>query len=254
VGRSAIIARPGIRLPAWRGAVCWARAPCVLGRGDAMAIDASGVLGSRQLAGVKVNPQGYAWRMARNQSGTLAAGIVLGGQPHPGRAETPHFGRLAFLAVTDQELALVKLRPRKVVMLKAAEVIARVPRSQLQTAELGCGYVAPLAIIFASGGTWRLEVPPPSKRYARVVVHALGGRVITRNSLPPGPAPRMSGYRILCGAIWAVIALGMGAGGVAELSIGNIAGAILCFVIAVPAGWYDYRIWTLKARRLFLIL
>jgi hypothetical protein len=28
----------------------------------------------------------------------------------------------------------------------------------------------------------------------------------------------------------------------------------LCFVIAVPAGWYDYRIWTLKARRLFLII
>lgn len=77
------------------------------------------------------------------------------------------FRQAAFLAVTDQELALVKLRPKKVVMLKAAEVIARVPRSQLQTAELFPGYVAPFAITFAGGGTWRLEVPPPSKRYAR---------------------------------------------------------------------------------------
>jgi hypothetical protein len=219
-----------------------------------MAIDASGVLGSPQLAGVKVNPAGYAWRLARNQSGNLAADIVHGGQPRSGRAETPPFGRLAFLAVTDQELALVKLRPKKVVMLKAAEVIARVPRSQLQTAELFPGYVAPLAITFAGGGTWRLEVPPPSKRYARALMRVLGGRIITRKSLPPGPAPRMSGYRIACGIFWAVIAVGIGAGGVAELTIDNIGGAVVCFVIAVPAGWYDYRIWALKARRLLLIL
>jgi hypothetical protein len=105
-----------------------------------MAIDASGVLGSRQLAGVKVNRRGYAWNLARNQSGNLAADIVLGGQPHPGRAETPPF-RLAYL----------------------------------------------------------------------------------------------------------------GAGGVAELTIGQMGGAVLCFVVAIPAAWYDYRIWTLKARRLFLI-
>jgi hypothetical protein len=214
-----------------------------------MAIDASGVLGSRQLAGVKVNPPGYAWRQARNQAGTLAAGIVHGGPP-PGRADTPPFGRLAYLAVTDQELALVKLRSRKAVMLKAAEVIARVPRSQLQTAELGPGYAAPLTIIFGDGGTWRLEVPPPSKRYAREVMHALGGRIVTKESLPPGPPLRMSGYRILSGIIWAVVAVGIGAGGVAELAIGSIAGAVMCFVIAVPAGWYDYRIWALKTRRL----
>jgi hypothetical protein len=217
-----------------------------------MAIDASGVLGSRQLAGVKVNPPGYAWRQARNQAGTLAAGIVHGGPP-PGRADTPPFGRLAYLAVTDQELALVKLRSRKAVMLKAAEVIARVPRSQLQTAELGPGYAAPLTIIFGDGGTWRLEVPPPSKKYARAVVHALGGRVITRKSLPPEPAPRMSGNRIICGIIWAVIAVGLGAGGIAELTIDNIAGAVVCLAIAIPVGWYDHRIWTLKARRLLLI-
>jgi hypothetical protein len=56
----------------------------VLAQGDAMAIDASGVLGSRQLAGVKVNPPGYAWRLARNQTGNMAADFVLGGQPRSG--------------------------------------------------------------------------------------------------------------------------------------------------------------------------
>ena len=218
-----------------------------------MAIDASAVLGSPQLAGVKVNPRGYAWRTARYQAGVLPAGIVLGGQPHPGRAETPKFGRLAYLAVTDQELALVTLRARKVMFLQAREVVERVPRSDLRTVERGRGYVAPLTISF-SGGTWRMEIPPPSKRYARAVVHALGGRVISRQEeLQQRAALRMTGFRVLCGIIWAVLALGLGAGGVGELTIGQVGGAVLCFIIAVPAAWYDYRIWALKARRLFII-
>jgi hypothetical protein len=218
-----------------------------------MAIDASGLLGSAQLAGVKVNPRGYAWRLARNQSGNLAADIVLGSQPQSGHAETPPF-RLAFLAVTEQEIALVTLRSARLITLKAAEVITRVPRSLLQTAELGPGYAAPLTITFANGDTWQLEIPPPSKSRARTTVRALGGRILTKNSLPPAPASRMSRYRIICGIIWAVLAAGIGAGGVGEVSIGNIGGAVVCFVIAIPAGWYDYRIWTLRARRLWLFL
>lgn len=219
-----------------------------------MALDASAVLGSPQRAGVKVNPRGSARRLAGNQSGGLAAGIVLGSQPDPGLAGTPHFGRLAFLAVTDQELGLVRLRTRNGVALKVAEVIARVPRGELRTAELGPGYVAPLTIMFADGGSWRLEIPPPCKSRARAVVHVLGGRMISRQDmLQQLPASRMSGFRILSGITWAVIAVVLGAGGVAELTVGNIGGAVLCFVIAVPAAWYDYRIWTLKARRLFLI-
>jgi hypothetical protein len=220
-----------------------------------MAVDASGVLGSRQVAGVKVNPPGSAWRQARMQpGGAVAASFMLSDAPQPGRAETPPFGRLAFLAVTDQEVALVTLRPRKVVFMRAAEVIARVPRSRLQTAQLGHGYVAALTVLFADGGAWQVEVPPPSKRYARAVVHALGGRVLTRKEMPTQARPRMSGYRILCGIIWAVLAVITGAGGVAELTISNIGGAVVCFLVAAPAAWYDYRIWTLKARRLLLIL
>jgi hypothetical protein len=218
-----------------------------------MAIDASAVLGSRQLAGVKINPPGSAWRQSMMQTGTLAAGIVLGGPPPPGPDDTPPFGRLAYLAVTDQELALVTLRARQLVMMQAAQVIARVPRSGLQTAELGPGYVALLSVNFADGGTWRLEIPPPSKRYARAVVRALGGRVLTRNDMPFQPKQRMSGYRIVCGIVWGALALGIGAGGVAELTINNIGGAVVCFLVAVPSAWYDYRIWALKARRLFLI-
>jgi hypothetical protein len=57
-------------------------------------------------------------------------------------------------------------------------------------------------------------------------------------------APRMSNARIACGILWAVIAAGVGVGGVGELTIGNIGGAVVCIVIAALSGWYDYRVWT----------
>jgi hypothetical protein len=61
------------------------------------------------------------------------------------------------------------------VLLAVNEVIVRVPRSDLKTAEVGHGYVAPLTLVFTNGDTWRMEVPPPYKRRAKEVVHALGG-------------------------------------------------------------------------------
>ena len=39
----------------------------------------------------------------------------------------------------------------------------------------------------------------------------------------------------------------------AELTIDQIGGAVVCLAVAIPAGWYDYRIWTLKARLLLLL-
>jgi len=70
-----------------------------------------------------------------------------------------------------------------------------------------------------------------------------------------GPRPRrMSGMRITCGIIWAVITVILAAGFVAELSIHIIGGAVLCLVLAVGTGWYDSRVWTLKARRLLMII
>jgi hypothetical protein len=84
------------------------------------------------------------------------------------------------------------------------------------------------------------------------------------NSMPPEPgfgvqgsvgerpARRRSVRRIICGIIWAVITGILAAGGMAELTISNTGGAVLCFV-AVGSGWYDFRVWTLRARRLYLV-
>jgi hypothetical protein len=62
----------------------------------------------------------------------------------------------------------------------------------------------------------------------------------------------MSVLRIACGILWAVIAVICAIGAVLEWTIGLHAAAVLCFVIAVGSGWYDYRVWTFKARRIIL--
>ena len=146
-----------------------------------MAIDASSVLGSPQLAGVKVNPRGYAWGLSATQAGGLSR-ITLGRRPSRGPAQTPKFGRLAWLAVTAEELAVVKLRTRNGVTLKAGEVIARVPRRELKTVEWHRGYVSPLMIIFGDGRQWHLEVPPFNAGSGARVVQALGLPVVALRS------------------------------------------------------------------------
>jgi hypothetical protein len=76
-----------------------------------------------------------------------------------------------------------------------------------------------------------------------------GPGVITRRL--PG---QLSGVRITCGIIWAVITVICAAGGVGELTIGNGLAAIMCFAFAAGTGWYDIRVWTSRARLLLLIL
>jgi hypothetical protein len=136
-----------------------------------MALDASQVLGSPQIAGVKVNPSGMAKRVGVAIAGTLPARIVHGPSGQT-TSNAPKFGRLAYLAVTADELALVKLKSG-LVTLKLEEVLARVPRSEVASAELGSGLAPPLAITFGSGESWQLEIPPPNRKHAQAVVDTL---------------------------------------------------------------------------------
>jgi hypothetical protein len=147
-----------------------------------MALDASQVLGSRQLAGVKVNPRGMAKRVAGGVAGRLPARIVYG-QSDRATSATPSFGRLGYLAVTDDELALITLKSG-LVTVKIDEVVVRIPRSDVASAELGSGVVTPITIGFADGGSWQLEVPPPNKKHAQAVVHALDADGLTESVDP----------------------------------------------------------------------
>jgi len=155
-----------------------------------MAHDASAILGSPQLAGVKVNPRG----MAKKQSAPFVgmyAGVVgaaisatASGRAnkqaakYDGESEAPKFGRLAWLAVTADELALVELNLKGQVGLELKDVIVRVPRSEFASAELGGAaniFSPPLTINFKRGERWELEVPRPSRKQAKRVVDALAG-------------------------------------------------------------------------------
>jgi len=72
-------------------------------------------------------------------------------------------------------------------------------------------------------------------------------------SLPDGPqaAGRRSAVRVINAVVWSVIALVCGAGGVGEITIGNVGGAVVTFVLAVFAAGYAVRVWTFRARWLF---
>ncbi|HJY03782.1 MAG TPA: hypothetical protein VJ351_23500 [Streptosporangiaceae bacterium] len=81
---------------------------------------------------------------------------------------------------------------------------------------------------------------------------------------PPPPSPQdlagprrsasreLKGLRIATAVMWAAITVICAAGAVAELLVGIYAGAVVCLVVAVGAGWYDYRVWKRRARRLLL--
>lgn len=149
-----------------------------------MAHDASAVLGSTQLAGSKVNPRGFAASIGANTAGVnpIATVITQGmfrkkakGQKTAAAVSTaPDFGRLAHLAVTADELVLIKV-DSDTVKTHLGEVLARVPRSEVASAEFESSamFASGVTITFASGEKWLLEAPRPSRNDAKEVVSAL---------------------------------------------------------------------------------
>jgi hypothetical protein len=155
-----------------------------------MAHDASEILGSPRLAGVKVNPRGMGSNVMANNAGmyagligaviTAPAAIKARKKAAEAKVEStaPKFGRLAYLAVTTGEVALVELKTKRAVSLVLNDVLARMPRAEVASAELGGGHTMlspPLTITFKSGDSWLLEVPRPNKKQAEELVGVLAG-------------------------------------------------------------------------------
>jgi hypothetical protein len=91
---------------------------------------------------------------------------------------------------------------------------------------------------------------PDGARTAEQLAYQQGQRDMLRKLT----TPRMTVFRGICGVIWGVIAIVFAGGAIyniAHHAWGEVAAGL---VIAILAGWYDYRIWTLKARRLWLII
>src|SRR3984957_1158668 len=66
--------------------------------------------------------------------------------------------------------------------------------------------------------------------------------------------PRMTVFRGICGVVWAGISVAFALGAIYNIGQHSWGDVVFGLLIAILAGWYDYRIWTLKARRLWLII
>jgi hypothetical protein len=58
--------------------------------------------------------------------------------------------------------------------------------------------------------------------------------------------------RLSTGVLWGAVTVILMVGGVLELTVHIVGGAVVCFVIGAGSGWYDYRVWRRKARRLLI--
>jgi hypothetical protein len=145
--------------------------------------DASNALRAPQLAGTWVNNKGTAKRLVASVAGSELAGAVgsvaaagIARRPAGGLTETPDFGRDAYLALSESEIALVKTKQGLMKLKITDEVHARAARTEVAHAELGSGKLAcPLTITFANGSRWELDVPRAGKSAAEKVVSLLGG-------------------------------------------------------------------------------
>lgn len=81
---------------------------------------------------------------------------------------------MAYLAVTDSELALVKTKSGRLTT-KLDELVVRSPRGDVVSTDLGSGVICPLTITFGNGDVWRLEISRLNKKHGDAVVRLLGG-------------------------------------------------------------------------------
>ena len=141
-----------------------------------MAHNASQLLGAQQLAGTTVNPRGYGWKEGAARVGVVgpAIGYAATKRAKENTSDAPDFPRIAFLAVTDQEVALLKIGSGGL-NGKLEQVLARMPRGDVASAKVSPGVLRTnLTINFTGGGTWELEVSPLLRQKVVQVVHAMG--------------------------------------------------------------------------------
>jgi hypothetical protein len=144
-----------------------------------MAYDTTDLLGRKQSAGSVVLPRGSA--LQGGVTGAGLAGVVAGeaigavarkkakGQT----SQTPQIGRSAYLAVTDTEVALLKVKRGAPGNL--GEVLARVPRAEVTSAKLSPGMLRTnVTITFNGGAHWDFEQSPLIRPVLIKIIRALG--------------------------------------------------------------------------------
>lgn len=158
-------------------------------------LDASQLLGSPQIACAPVARLGFAKKRARARAdlgGRYALAPRFLGPETLSSATTPTFDRIGLLAITERDIALVSLVPTGW-GTKPERVLARIPRSEVASTELGQGGIAPFTITFGNGDTWRLESSWMWRKDARGIMDALA--VSTREATHRGSGERAPAER-----------------------------------------------------------
>jgi hypothetical protein len=167
----------------------WLVKSCVL-REATMGFDVAGTIGAPEIVGTKVLKRGATLSAARGGGGGAGGGLVGAlagtaaetlinkkGEKQKTRASSsdlPDFGKLGYLALTDDAVVLLKVYPGGL-KGRLGEVVARVPRSEISTAEFESSamYASGVTIVFAGGDRWALEAPRTSRKDAKTLVQQL---------------------------------------------------------------------------------
>jgi hypothetical protein len=146
-----------------------------------MAPDASAVLGSPQEAGTFLSPKGLMKKMATQSAGRMAGGLIGSAAGNVGmvrgdkeEAATPAFGQLGYLAVTADDVALVRAKRGAMKPKIVDEVVGRKPRNEVQSVDYDKGSLkGELKIHFADGSRWEFEIPKVHNKTTEAVIRAL---------------------------------------------------------------------------------
>ena len=145
-----------------------------------MAGDGSSALGAPEIAGTLVNPRGFTKKMSVGAIGgvvgAVAATAVSSRQSKA--SEVPAFGRVGYVAASETEVALIKTKSGAIKMHVTDQVLARVPREELDAVEFHDGkLVSVLKLRYTNGVLWEFDVPRTAKKGAKEFVAALGGTI-----------------------------------------------------------------------------
>jgi hypothetical protein len=143
--------------------------------------DAGEALGMPQVAGTFVSRKGLTKKVTSaaaggqiaGLAGTLAASAIANRGSHA-TPDLPDFGATGYVAISEQALALVKVKTGLMSPKVTNEVLASVPRSSIQSIDFDAGYLSSLKIEFTDGKQWEFEIPRVFKKSATELVEALG--------------------------------------------------------------------------------
>jgi hypothetical protein len=145
-----------------------------------MAGDGSAALGAPEIAGTMVNPRGFTKKMSVGAMGgvvgAVAATAVASRQSKA--SEVPAFGRVGYVAASESEVALIKMKSGAIKMHVTDQVLVRASRDDVEAVEMQDGkLISVLKLRFTNGVVWEFDVPRTSKKGAKEFVAMLGGTV-----------------------------------------------------------------------------